>query len=263
MDRSLKLYLYTDYPSESLSTEVMIERLERLGIRARYRGVLFPFLDYGDDQLLRIAGLLAASRVADIETPVDEIRKPYPAEIDSELRKIKGLESLRGEIYDGFWVQRILYGALAGKLAGEMGPGFLHLIFTGRLFGTFDNRRYHARVILAGSPSLISTSGVVEAPARPKEYYFIKGGLARSGRGTEELDLLYKGRFLEYDDPRTTSVLCSYALQAVNYEMTGGEFCDDPNCCLYNSHWQEEVLRTQYEGKLCGKCLKSFAEIEI
>ncbi|MFI5323446.1 MAG: DUF6775 family putative metallopeptidase [Thermodesulfobacteriota bacterium] len=263
MNRSLEVYIYTDYPSESLNTEVIIDGLERLGIRAHCRGNLFQFLDYGDDQLRRIAGLLAASKITNIEASLEEIRKPYPEEPHSELRKIKGLESVRGEFYDGFWIQRVLYTSLAGKLSGEMGAGFLHMIFTGRLIGTFDIRRYHARVVLAGNPSLISTSGLVEGPARPKEYYFIKGGLALSGREMTGLDLMYKGKIVEYDDPRTSSVLCSYALQAVNYEVTGNEFCRDPDCCLYNSHWQEEVLKTQYEGKLCGKCIKAFAEIEV
>jgi Probable metallopeptidase family (DUF6775) len=262
MDRSLKVFLYTDYPSESLNTEVIIERLERLGIRTHCRGELFPFLDCGDDQLRRIAGLMAASKIVDIETPLDEIHEPNTAEISHELRDIKVLESVRSEFYDGFWIQRVLYRALAGRLSGEMGSGFLHIIFTGCLFGTFDKRRYHARVVIAGNPSLISTSGLVEAPARPKEYYYIKGGLVPSGRNVEELDLLYKGRFVEYDDPGISSILCSYALQAVNYELTGNEFCEDPACCLYNSHWQEEVLRTQLEGKLCGKCLKDFAGVE-
>ena len=262
MDRSLTVFLYTDYPSESLNTELIAERLEGFGIRTKNRGSLFSFLDHTDDGLHRIAELLAASKIKDTETPLDDIRPPDPVETDSELRKISGLESVRDEFYDGLWIQRILHKALSGKAPGEAGRGFLHMIFTGRLFGTFDAKRYHARVVLAGSPSLISTSGLVEAPARPREYYFIKGGLIRSGRDTEELDRMYKGRFIEYDDPKTSSILCSYALQAVNYELTGNEFCDDPECRLYNSHWQEEVLRIQYEGNLCEKCVQAFAEFK-
>lgn len=261
MDRSLTVFIYTDYPSESLNTEVIAERLESFGIRTEIRGGLFSFLNHTDDGLHRTAELLAASKIKDIESPLDEILPPESAETNSELRKMSGLENVSGEFYDGLWIQRILHKALSEKAPGETGRGFLHVIFTGRLFGTFDMRRYHARVILAGSPSLISTSGLVEAPARPREYYFIKGGLIRSGRDTEELDRMYKGRFIGYGDPKTSSILCSYALQAVNYELTGNEFCDDPECCLYNSHWQEEVLRIQYEGNLCEKCVRAFAEI--
>jgi hypothetical protein len=259
MSRSLKVYLYTDYPSESLNTDVIIERLERLGIGAHYRGKLFQFLGCGDDQLRRIAERMAASKIIDTEKSLDEIQKPHPEESNSELRKIEGLEGVRGEFYDGFWIQRVMYAALSGKQPEETGPGFHHMIFTGRLLGTFDKRRYHARVVIVGNPSLISTSGLVEAPARPKEYYFIKGGLARSGLDTAELDLMYKGKFVGYDDPRTSSIISSYALQAVSYELTGNGFCDDPGCSLYNSHWQQDVLRAQFDGKLCSKCLIALA----
>jgi len=172
-----------------------------------------------------------------------------------------GLESVRGEFYDGLWLQRILHKALADRAPEASGGQFTHMVFTGRLFGTYGDRRYHARVILAGSPALISTSGLVEAPARPREYYFIKGGLLRSGGDLSELDRMYKGRYVEYDDPKTSAIMCSYALQALYYELTGNEFCEDPGCCIHNSHWQEEVLRIQYDGNMCEKCLEAFNEI--
>jgi hypothetical protein len=91
----------------------------------------------------------------------------------------------------------------------------------------------------------------VEAPAKSKEYHWVKAGFIRSGRDIRELDIMYKGKFIEYDDRRITAILRAYALQAVFYELTGDPFCVNPTCCLYNSHWQEEVLNTQIEGKLC------------
>jgi hypothetical protein len=259
MGRSLTLFIYTDFPSESLDTDVITERLDRFGISTQIRGNLFEFL--GDSDIAyRIAGLLARSRITDIEKPLDVLPADNEAQADSERRKMSGRESVRGEFYDGLWIQRILYGALAVRDSGEAGRGYMHMIFTGRLFGTYDGRRYHARVILAGSPALISTSGLVEAPAKPREYYFIKGGLLRSGQDVSELDRMYRGRYVEYDDPKTSSILSSYALQAVYYELTGREFCGDTGCCLYNSHWQEEVLRVQYEGSICEKCLQALRE---
>lgn len=259
MGRSLTVFIYTDYPSESLDTDVITERLGRFGISAQSRGDLFEFLGNSDIRF-RIADILARSRITDIENPLDVLPAVNEAEADSELRKMSGLESVRGEFYDGLWMQRILHGALSGRNPGGTGRGYIHMIFTGRLFGTYDGRRYHARVILAGSPALISTSGLVEAPAKPKEYYFIKGGLVRSGQDVSELDIMYKGRYVEYDDPKISPILSSYALQAVYYELTGGEFCGDTGCCLYNSHWQEEVLKVQYEGRLCEKCLEALGE---
>ena len=259
MGRSLTVFIYTDYPSESLDTDVITERLGRFGISAQSRGDLFEFLGNSDIRF-RIADILARSRIADIENPLDVLPADNEAQADSELRKMSGLESVRGGFYDGLWMQRILHGVLAGRYPGETGRGYIHMIFTGRLFGTYDGRRYHARVILAGSPVLISTSGLVEAPAKPREYYFIKGGLVRSGQDVSELDIMYKGRYVEYDDPKISPILSSYALQAVYYELTGGEFCGDTGCCLYNSHWQEEVLKVQYEGSICEKCLEALRE---
>ena len=197
--------------------------------------------------------------ISDVETSLDRIRASGPEETDSEMKRMSGLVSVRGPFYDGLWLQRVLYKAIAERVPAETGRGFMHAVFTGRLFGTYDGRRYHARVILAGSPALISTSGLVEAPVKPREYYFIKGGLIRSGKDISELDRMYSGRYVEYDDPKTTAIMRSYALQAVNYELTGNEFCDNPGCCIYNSHWQEEVLQTQYRGDLCEKCVQAFA----
>ena len=259
MGRSLTLFIYTDFPSESLDTDVITECLHRFGVSAQIRGNLFEFLG-NSDIAYRIAGLLARSRITDIEKPLDVLPADNEAQADSELGKMSGRESVRGEFYDGLWIQRILHGALARNIPGETGRGHMHMIFTGRLFGTYDGRRYHARVILAGSPALISTSGLVEAPAKPREYYFIKGGLLMSGRDVSELDTMYRGRYVEYDDPKTSSILSSYALQAVYYELTGREFCDDTRCCLYNSHRQEEVLKIQYEGSICDKCLQALRE---
>jgi hypothetical protein len=260
MGRSLTVHLYTDHPSPLLDTGVIAERLEEFGILSENNGNLFEFL--GDkDASYRIADLLARSRIADIEKPLDVLHPDNPAETNSELKKMSGLEGLRGVFYDGLWIQRIFHGALALKAPMDVtSERHMNMVFTGRLFGTYDGRRYHARVLLAGSPALISTSGLVEAPARPREYYFIKGGLIGSGGDISELDRMYKGRYVEYDDPKTSRILSSYALQAVYYELTGNEFCEDPACCLYNSHWQEEVLKVQYEGKVCEKCLLAFTE---
>ncbi len=166
-------------------------------------------------------------------------------------------EIVSGKFYDGYWMQRVLYRQLFEKINEELNNGSIHLIFTGRLFGTFEDRRYHARVVLMGAPSFISTSGLVEAPAKPKEYYYVRGRMIQSGMDTSELDSMYKGKFVEYDDPKISSILLSYALQVISYEKTGEAFCENADCCLSNSHWQEEVLKVQYEGELCDKCRSS------
>lgn len=253
------VFIYSDHPSKALSIKNVIGYLTGCGLPVIDRGNFFESLDLNEDELLKLARKVAGIIVPDMSNPLDEIQEPSYGEIDAELKRIKGSKSYLGvgavhelpPLYDGLWLQRVLYGIMSQKIQNEFGSGFIHIIFTSRLFGTFETKRYHARVVLTGIPSLISTSGVVEAPARPKEYYWLKAGLIQSGKDIRELDLMYKGKLVEYDDPRLSQVLRSYALQPIFYEITGNPFCDDPSCCLYNSHWQEEVLKTQLEGKLC------------
>jgi len=132
----------------------------------------------------------------------------------------------------------------------KLDPDTLHIVLTYRLIGTFEkyDRRYHARVACYAFPSVISTTGLVAAPAKPREYYitrnFLKGGL-----GEQELLEAIEGRYLDHNDERTTDVLKGYLLQALFYHATGNPFCDDPSCRLYNAHWQEEMLFAQLGGE--------------
>jgi hypothetical protein len=253
MTKIKEIFIYSDYPSNSLSLPQLIDYIKDYGFSVEYRGNFFEFLDLAKEKAQELARKIAGTRVLDISTSLDEAREPIYGEIGVELRRLKGEASTLGVLYDGLWLQRIFYKIMSEKIKGERGSGFVHIIFTGRLFGTFEKSRYHARVILTGLPSLISTSGIVEAPAKPKDYYWLKAGFIRAGKDVRELDQIYRGRFIEYDDKRITPVLKSYTLQAIFYELTGNPFCDNPSCCLYNSHWQEEVLKIQLEGKLCGE----------
>lgn len=257
MNRRLKISIYSDYPSSSLSTPSVVRHLKGLGLDARDRGSLMGFLSLSEEQLFETAEKLAGAVVADTSTDLDSIGAPDSSQVSSEVDRLMGGESARGILYDGFWLERIFHRALARRVPEELGEDYLHLLFTGRLFGTFEDRRYHARVVLMGEPSLISTSGLVEAPAKPREYYYIKGGLIQSGRDLSVLDEMYRGRYVEYDDPKCGSIMCSYALQPVFYRLTGKAFCDNPMCCLFNSHMQEDVLRTQYNGSLCEDCTET------
>jgi len=267
------IFIYSDHPSKSLSIPEIINYLKYYGFSAQYRGDLFEFLALPKEEALELARRIAGTRVLDITSPLDGIHEPTYGEVEEELAELKGKGSSHGTLYDGLWLQRIFYKIMASKNLSEFNGSFIQIIFTSRLFVTFEtggsrttlpldprpergyrrSQRYHARVVLTGLPSLISTSGIVEAPARPKEYYWLKASFIQAGKDLSELDLIYKGRFIEYEDPRISSVLAPYVLQAIFYELTGNPFCDNPSCCLYNSHWQEEVLKAQIEGKLCEK----------
>ncbi|MGB7292145.1 MAG: DUF6775 family putative metallopeptidase [Thermodesulfobacteriota bacterium] len=249
----MKIFIYIDHPSPSLSIDELRHRLEKFDLEVNFKGNLIESLKLSEEEVTKLANRMSGTIIQDINVPNDDIEFPNHRYLNPERKRLTGEADYIGVIYDGYWLQRIFFNLFRDKLAGRFAGNFIHIIFTSRLFGTFEKRRYHARVILMGTPNLISTSGVVEAPARPREYYWLKAGFIQSGRDIGELDSVYKGRFIEYDDSKMTPILGSYVLQAVAYEVSGKEFCDDKACCLYNSHWQEEVLKAQLEGKLCEK----------
>jgi hypothetical protein len=54
--------------------------------------------------------------------------------------------------------------------------------------------------------------------------------------------------YLEHDDPRDAEVAKGYAMQAVFYALAGDPYCDDPECRLFNGHWQREILEAHLGG---------------
>jgi hypothetical protein len=137
--------------------------------------------------------------------------------------------------------------------ASEVSLRRVHITLTNRLLGTWDpdDLRHHLRAILLGIPSIISTSGLVEAPAKPREFYLARQQLGVAA-GQELAHALlkerFKGQFLDHDDPRLTEVVKGYAMQAVLYQVTGEAFCGDPDCRLFNAHWQAELVHAQLEA---------------
>jgi len=172
-----------------------------------------------------------------------EFLEPLPAEVEYEKRKLlnPNLKAF-GILYEGFKLAT-LFSGLVPK--GELSLECCHIAFTNQLFGTWDqdNHRYHARVSIYSFPSLISTTGLVEAPAKPRELYL------RRQLGSDSIVLKeeFNGRFIDYEDSRLTEVMKGYLLQALFFHMTGDPFCKNKNCRLYNAHWQEEVIRAQLE----------------
>jgi hypothetical protein len=127
----------------------------------------------------------------------------------------------------------------------------LHLMLTPRLIVTKaeGDNRYHARTILGGQLSIISSFGLVEAPARPTEYYLLQRAYHMLGQEIPDAELKqrFKGQFLTCHDSRLTEVILGYLLQAVAYCFFGEGFCDNPHCRLFNAHKQQEMLVAQLE----------------
>ena len=204
---------------------------------------------------------LSKSRVTDIKNPFS-VHEPSDNEFEFE-RKLCQDSSLMNSttkvedaqeisqvfMYDGFELQKIL------RYLNEDNET-LHIILTNRLTCTFDEKdeRYHARAVICANPAIISTTGIIEAPAKPKEYYFEVMALKAQRLDKKLAKEKYKGKFLDYNDKRLTKVVEGYILQVIFYNITGESFCEDIECRLNNAHWQKDLLFSQIEiCKLCKK----------
>lgn len=200
----------------------------------------------------RQARALAACIVHNPRRPFER-REPDAAAVEREMR---GGGPRAATLYDGFEMQRVAASMIPGCDAA--GPHALHVALTDRLPCTYDpgGMRYHGRALVAASPALVSTTGMVEAPARPRRYYIdMMASQAAGGgaAGAAAVDREYAGAFLKAGDARLAEAAYGYALQAAVYCIAGEAFCADRDCRLYNAHWQSDLLRLQVRsGRLCG-----------
>lgn len=175
---------------------------------------------------------------------------PLPGEVAYERRRLEADSKVFGLLYDGLELMVLLEDMI---VAAERRWGDIHVLFTNQLIGTWedDDRRYHARASLYGFPSLVSTTGLVEAPAKPREFYLLKQQYTALGMA-DAVDVgmkkVFQGRVLEHADERLTEVAKGYVLQAIFHRRWGEPFCPDPSCRLFNAHWQEEVIASQLGG---------------
>ena len=122
---------------------------------------------------------------------VNRILKP---ELDYETRLLTGRSrATAGVVYDGVELQRAVYGMMSAE---ERRLDGVSVWITERAIVTWDenDRRFHARVSVYGYPSIISTTGMVIAPARERAYYISR----RFGIGTEPKTSPADGRYLEF-----------------------------------------------------------------
>lgn len=205
---------------------------------------------------------MAAARVFNTRMPY---ARHEPSAEDAELEKTilsdPGRRYLE-HIYDGFEAQKILEALIPAE---ENSLDHVHIAFTNRLLCTYswDDLRYHYRTIICGYPSIICTSGIVEAPAKPREFYLLYNYYASMGMASvEELKKKFEGRFIDYDDPRLTEVVKGFVLQAVFYYLVGDPFCEKKDCRLLNAHWQEDMIESQLKhGRLCDEHLNTIRKL--
>lgn len=216
------------------------------------------------DETDRIAQRVASTRVLDIRKPFITY-EPSSLEIDFEKTVIlTPNKRFLGILYDGFEIQKI-YNELVPEEENNL--DHVHILLTNRLICTYSENdlRYHYRTIICGYPTIICTSGIVEAPARPKEFYLLMQYYTSLGNTNfDEIKTRFEGRFIDYDDFRFTEVVKGFVLQGLFYYITGNAFCDKKECRLFNAHWQEDMIEAQLNnGNLCNEHLKFLHDFNI
>lgn len=250
----MKIILYDEGAAKELDIEEIAKYLgQKLGeVKVGARGNPFSLLL--QDKIANYAREIASSKVQEVSQKIVSGQEPLHREIEYEKRRILGKTRAFGITYDGFQLQRVFSELIPQE---ERAYGFFHIFFTNRLFATWDegDQRYHLRTSVYSFPSVISTTGLVEAPAKPREYYLLKQQYEALRKDLTELKVSFKERFLDYGDKRLTEVMKGYAMQAVFYSLTGEPFCEDKGCRLYNAHWQEELIFAQLgsEYEFCAR----------
>jgi hypothetical protein len=273
MSKFNNVHIYRNH-ANNLDFTVIVPELQKyipkIPIEVRH-----PFLNNIDNV---IAESLTYIRISDIKKPFNEqprikvqgkfdknivYEKNFPRQfIFSDISNNSSTTERQYKeliLYDGFMMQRLL-GTMINE--SESNTDHVHLVFEDRLICTFSEEdwRYHSRTFVAGNPSIISTTGIVEAPAKPKEWYIKQMQLATYDidRDDDQIDGISSSnvkKYLDYGDYRINFAAVGYALQALFFFITEGDpFCNDINCRLYNAHWQEELLQSQIQNKgLCNK----------
>lgn len=262
------IHLYNDSSAKTLDLNIIIHYL-RIGLKNYQISLRKDFISHHitDQNLPNIAEKIAGTRIKNISSKKLD-QEPLYGEIEYEKRSINNPDrKFVGVLYDGYEIQKIFRNLIKED---ESNLSHIHIAFTNKILCTWEKNdgRYHARAIIIGFPSLISTSGVVEAPAKPKEFYLLHRqyellGFQSIPIETIKSEIKKKVDFLEPDDPRLTEVLKGYVMQALFFHIFGEVFCEDVNCKLFNAHWQKDLLKAQLgEREFCEIHEKMLKELK-
>jgi len=170
-------------------------------------------------------------------------------ELDAMVRILSGESGpaeRRSNLVSGFG----LTSALGAFVPSNFGNGNQNIVFTSALPVLWEpsDCRFHARALVCAFPSIVSTSGAVEGPARPRAMYVAK----MMGITDDEARKKYIGRYLEHGDARLPEVAKGLSAQSVFYHLTGQPFCEKESCRLFNARWQEQLVEAQVRsGRFC------------
>ena len=230
-----KIILY----NEPSVPEIKIKEIKRFltdafSVRVEIRG---NFIDYFKNSILE--GIERAK--------VFDTKKPFQKQKDkSNIHTYKEKET---QLYDGFEICKIVKEAIPKE---ENKIGIMHIIITELLTCTYDDDfKYHARTSINSNPTIISTTGIVEGPAKPREYY-LDSMTCIYPEELDEIKKKYKDQFVDYHDVRVSEIIKGLILQSIVYYETGNAFCKQKDCRLFNAHWQKDLIFSQLENrKLC------------
>ncbi len=250
-----KIILY-DEPSVSKLDLKNIQQFirETFGINSEIRENIFKKLNEKKQQKIEDCIVL------DLKKPFQK-QSQLIKDISTDAENMKTSKEREISIYDGIELNQVIEEIVPFE---ENIEKILHIIFTDKLIGTFDydDYRYHARVWVGSNPIVISTTGIIEAPAKPKQYY-IDLMTNFSNELEETIREKYKGEFLEYNDPRLPKIIEGYLIQSIMYCETGDVFCNDVKCRLFNAHWQKDLLISQIKNpSLCDQHTKILTKIK-
>ncbi len=221
-----RIVLYVDEGIRESDTVFIVKDLERLtGREVSVKGGIFS-----ENRGEHTAKEIAHTRLSDMNSRA--LKRPLSVEVALEEKILSG-HNIRGIIYDGWRLLRVMFEHLPPEERTDN-----VIAVTDRLVATMERgeNRYHIRTVLNSVPTIVSTSGIVEGPARAKEYY-LKGC-------TDE-------PYMTHEDYRMSEAVLSYILQTVMWRYTGDPFCTRKGCRLYNSHYQKDVIKSQVNGELC------------
>ena len=176
--------------------------------------------------------------------------------------KVEDAERIEDVVmYDGFQIQNAISTTISQDYLIQNN---LHIVFTNKLTCTYDNldHRYHGRTVICSNPAIISTTGMIEAPAKSREYYLEAMKCKVQGLDIKSVKKNHSGEFLDYHDQRLSKIAEGCLLQAIFYYITGDAFCDSLDCRLNNAHWQKDLIYSQIKiSKLCKKHQKMLGDL--
>jgi len=246
--RTTRIFLYDEPSVPEIATDNLVDFLQNtFHVNLTRRENIFKNATDGT------AYELASSRIFNMRQPFQR-HVPTSEEVEFEKQTFQNTSKVENIVlYDGFEFQRIVSHLIADD---ELTMEDFHFVFTNKLTCTFDTSdyRYHGRALIGANPSVISTTGIIEAPAKPREYYVELMANYGQGLNVDSIKKKYQGQYLEYHDVRLGKIIEGYCLQALFYYITGESFCDLLDCRLNNAHWQRDLLYSQIEfGKICSK----------